>query len=397
MALIKCPECGREISDKAVNCPGCGAPVKVKKEGEDTYSNGYGEYQPTPQQQEALQKRQQINYQAQPVVTPYKNKDKIAGQTSRLVIGIISCCLFFVIMLQSCAVGVSNALVNEGESSGTFGFLLSMVFLISGIISMVMRKKESKVSYILPICFYTGGSLLSAVGAGTYSDLFIWCSLGILFASIILFNYLNSVEAVKAVSIIVPIAFFIVFVAIVNLFKPSEDGVKKVNEPQKVEYSDREEVETEIEKTNEEEENNETGSEQAVSVETAFKKGETAELNGVQVTLTDYKESTGGDYNKPADGNVFLMVEFEIANNSDKELSISSVMSFDAYADDYALDFSFSALMEKEGNQLDGTIAAGKKLKGWIGWEVPTDYQNVEIHFTDNVWSDDKFVFLIEK
>ncbi len=131
--------------------------------------------------------------------------------------------------------------------------------------------------------------------------------------------------------------------------------------------------------------------------ETVFTKGEIAELNGVQVTLTDYKESTGSDFNKPTDGNVFLMAEFEIANNTDEELTISSVMSFDAYADDYALNFSLSALIEKEGNQLDGTIAAGKKLKGWIGWEVPQDYQNVEIHFTDNVWSNDKFVFIIEK
>lgn len=28
MALITCPECGREISDKAVSCPGCGYPVQ---------------------------------------------------------------------------------------------------------------------------------------------------------------------------------------------------------------------------------------------------------------------------------------------------------------------------------------------------------------------------------
>ena len=26
MALIKCGECGKEISDKAASCPGCGAP-----------------------------------------------------------------------------------------------------------------------------------------------------------------------------------------------------------------------------------------------------------------------------------------------------------------------------------------------------------------------------------
>lgn len=128
-----------------------------------------------------------------------------------------------------------------------------------------------------------------------------------------------------------------------------------------------------------------------------FKKGETAEMNNIQVTLTDYKESSGGEWNRPAEGNVFLMAEFEISNNSDEELTISSVMSFEAYADDYALDFSFSALMEKEGNQLDGTVAPEKKLKGWIGWEVPQDYQNVEIHFSDNVWSDNKFKFCIEK
>ena len=33
MALIKCPECGREISDKAFSCPGCGYPyIQEEKE-----------------------------------------------------------------------------------------------------------------------------------------------------------------------------------------------------------------------------------------------------------------------------------------------------------------------------------------------------------------------------
>jgi hypothetical protein len=30
MALIKCKECGREVSDKAQSCPGCGAPIANK-------------------------------------------------------------------------------------------------------------------------------------------------------------------------------------------------------------------------------------------------------------------------------------------------------------------------------------------------------------------------------
>lgn len=31
MALIKCPECGQNVSDKATNCIHCGAPLKVEK------------------------------------------------------------------------------------------------------------------------------------------------------------------------------------------------------------------------------------------------------------------------------------------------------------------------------------------------------------------------------
>lgn len=31
MAMIKCPECGKEISDKASNCPSCGYPIENQK------------------------------------------------------------------------------------------------------------------------------------------------------------------------------------------------------------------------------------------------------------------------------------------------------------------------------------------------------------------------------
>ena len=53
------------------------------------------------------------------------------------------------------------------------------------------------------------------------------------------------------------------------------------------------------------------------------------------MSLLNYEESTGSDYNKPSDGKVFVLAEFEIANNSDEELAISSVMSFEAYADSF--------------------------------------------------------------
>lgn len=138
--------------------------------------------------------------------------------------------------------------------------------------------------------------------------------------------------------------------------------------------------------------------EESVSKQTVFSQGETAEMNDVQVTLVGYEESAGSEYNTPSEGNVFVLANFEIANNSDSELAVSSMVSFEAYADDYALNYSLSALMEKsDSNQLDGTVAPGKKMNGWIGYEVPANWSNIEIHFTDNVWRDSKFVFEIKK
>lgn len=32
MSMIACPECGKEISDKAASCPGCGAPIAGQQE-----------------------------------------------------------------------------------------------------------------------------------------------------------------------------------------------------------------------------------------------------------------------------------------------------------------------------------------------------------------------------
>lgn len=140
-----------------------------------------------------------------------------------------------------------------------------------------------------------------------------------------------------------------------------------------------------------------TPSQESVESKTpeAFKVGETAELNDIQVCLVNVSESTGSDFNKPSDGNVFVICEFEIANNSTAELNVSSMMSFEAYCDGYACNYSLGALMEKENkNQLDGTVAAGKKLNGVIGYEVPADWKELEVHFTPDVISSKEFVFI---
>ena len=125
--------------------------------------------------------------------------------------------------------------------------------------------------------------------------------------------------------------------------------------------------------------------------------GDTAEYKGVKVTLNSIAESKGSEYNKPADGNVFLLVNFTIENNTDSDLAVSSMLSFDAYQDGYSTNYSLSALLEKTGEQLDGTIAPGKKMQGTIGYEVPVDYSEFEINYQADVWDSTKFNFVYKK
>ena len=129
--------------------------------------------------------------------------------------------------------------------------------------------------------------------------------------------------------------------------------------------------------------------------EKVFKVGDSVELDDIVVTFVDVTESKGSSYNKPEEGNIFVLCEFEIVNNSTKELNVSSMLSFEAYYDDYSCDTSFSALMEK-GNkdQLDGTVAAGKKMKGVVGYEIPSDWKELEVQYTSDILSGSKIVFV---
>lgn len=128
-----------------------------------------------------------------------------------------------------------------------------------------------------------------------------------------------------------------------------------------------------------------------------FAVGESAELNDIIVTLKSVKESRGSIYNEPSEGKVLANCEFEIQNNSTEELSISSLLKFKLYCDDYKCEYSLIATGANvlEGKKtLDGSIAAGKKMLGIISYEIPKDWKELEIRFSPKVWGSKKFIFV---
>ena len=124
---------------------------------------------------------------------------------------------------------------------------------------------------------------------------------------------------------------------------------------------------------------------------------ETVETKKIRATATKIEKLAGSQFNKPADGNEFVLLYLEIENISDKELTISSMMSFNAYVDDTSINQSLSAQIAKEGTStVDGTIAAGKKLKGVLGYEVSKDWSQIEVHFEPDMFDGTTIKWLIE-
>lgn len=132
-----------------------------------------------------------------------------------------------------------------------------------------------------------------------------------------------------------------------------------------------------------------------VAAEKKYTVGEAAEKDDVKITLTNVSETSGSEYNTAPDGKVFILAEFLIENNSNEEISISSMLNFEAYIDDFSSSTSLSAMIE--GEQLDGSIAAGKKLKGILGFEAETDWKELSIVYKPNFLSSDSIEFIYSK
>jgi hypothetical protein len=111
------------------------------------------------------------------------------------VIGVISIVLFLLVVLQSCAAGIGNALTGNDEISGTAGLMLAIFMLIAGIISIMSR--ESKGITITSVVFYAVGGLIGIANAGSYKDLNIWGGLNLLFAALLVFHVIKNKETYK--------------------------------------------------------------------------------------------------------------------------------------------------------------------------------------------------------
>lgn len=113
---------------------------------------------------------------------------------------------------------------------------------------------------------------------------------------------------------------------------------------------------------------------------TTYSVGDTAVAKSYKLTIESLNEiDSDNQFAQPDDGYEFVEIALLLENISDKELHISSLLHFDAYVDGFSIEEDLSAQVASDKDSMDGTVAAGKKLKGVLCYQVPENWSELEI------------------
>lgn len=90
-------------------------------------------------------------------------------------------------------------------------------------------------------------------------------------------------------------------------------------------------------------------------------------------------------------GKKVISATFKIENVSDTDQYIDTI---NCYADDKKCDSFYS--VEDYDDPFFDSISAGRSIEGTVYFEVPKNAKDIELEFENNVWTEDKVVFVVK-
>jgi len=126
-----------------------------------------------------------------------------------------------------------------------------------------------------------------------------------------------------------------------------------------------------------------------INGKTSFSINETFQSTRTKITMTevnlDFKDYS--EYSEPTSGYKVIMAKYEIENIDEKsdEQYISS-SDFNAYADGNAVESFYGA--KDTYKDLTATLGKGKKVSGYVFYEVPLNATKITIEYNANFWVD---------
>lgn len=127
----------------------------------------------------------------------------------------------------------------------------------------------------------------------------------------------------------------------------------------------------------------------------AGKVGDTVSNNKWALTVQSAKvfDELKGDLTTetPDDGNVYLVLFCEVENKTEKD-DYFNYFYLDSYVDGYSTSFEITLTKPDGYSTLTGDVAAGKKLKGALVWQVSKEWKEFETSYKE-IGTEEKITF----
>ncbi|HEY8414377.1 MAG TPA: DUF4352 domain-containing protein [Thermaerobacter sp.] len=126
-----------------------------------------------------------------------------------------------------------------------------------------------------------------------------------------------------------------------------------------------------------------------------FKVGDTIKLGDLHYTVHGVREVKGDEMFKPDKGKKWLAVEVTVENSGSEPAAVSSMLGF-SLQDSEGYNYTSTPLPVDTKGQLDGELAAGRKMRGEVTFEVPADAKGFQLTIDANAFGFGQAVVTLE-
>lgn len=116
-----------------------------------------------------------------------------------------------------------------------------------------------------------------------------------------------------------------------------------------------------------------------------FKIGDIVQLKDYKITVNKIRTTAGTEFDMPKDGNEFFYVDCTVENISSDTQTISSMAMFKVEDKD-GRSYDETFVQDSDG-QLDGDLAAGRKMSGEYVVEVPKGKKGLDLVFDSSLFT----------
>lgn len=125
--------------------------------------------------------------------------------------------------------------------------------------------------------------------------------------------------------------------------------------------------------------------------------GSTFEVEGLQITVDDastdfqdYEDEYG--FHTPADGMKYIKVSFTY-NNVGKSDKYASIYDFKCYADNQTCEQEYGL---DDSSFMNTNISSGRSVSFSVYYTVPVNSQSIELEYAANIWTDEKVLIKLQ-